>query len=886
MPNLRALFDKRKAEREAGIQHSQAVIEAGERQEDAVAQAVTQSRDLIASQEPGTGESVVAGLGRASQALASLPVQAGKFVGENAGELIRLMAPTAAPIGPVTAPIAHELDAVAAEVAPAVDLAAKPLANLADQQLALQKDMPSQALMAAGMADGFEEADQVREVADRNSVAITVPGTSIRVTPADVMEGGASLVPQLPAAAAGGLPAVILTAMGQSGLGKYAERRDAGESIDAAGEDAAKSAAITGAITALMPGGVEKSLAAMGAGKWGPGTVANFLKSIGTEAFEEGADETLQGAIVDGTPVGEALEQGGAAAIIGGILGGGTNIPGMVRTPEQNIDRLMERGPMDMPQEPVPPQEITAEQQAFEDLNARLVELNEARAAAAQPQSEAHPAPGRIDARDLGELVRQLSDEQVRRSVVEPESAAETPPPEPVAAETDLPPDTPLDTQPEPEPTGFQVGDRVRITKGKRKGQTAEVVDVTEDGRPIVKSDETGRRWGGKSGLTPTNLEKMTEAAAAEGAGDGAALPDQAPASDEATGGDFMPPAEDPAVEGQQAIQLDEARAVEPGPVVEDVSEGQPEWREFSPETGSLGIPRAEMPQIKSEDRGALANFLRARGIEFERTEALPTELKPTQAEFSPKKVQKAREYEGTERAILVSQDGHVIDGHHQWMRNLVDSRTEPMPIIRLGGGVDQVLEQVREFPSSEQDGGATAPTTNEVVEDINPVVDQPVAAEPEPVAAEPAAETAPEPATAEPETVPEPPKTDPEPIEMQGRQTVRQALEQLPEGERGKPVVASRKIRVLAPNSMDTITDDAAVIEPLTGLAFVRGGIKATPDQVAGVRDALPAPASVDGTVTVQSENGPAEIEAKQAIGYLRTRITQLSNLLECLRS
>jgi hypothetical protein len=39
------------------------------------------------------------------------------------------------------------------------------------------------------------------------------------------------------------------------------------------------------------------------------------------------------------------------------------------------------------------------------------------------------------------------------------------------------------------------------------------------------------------------------------------------------------------------------------------------EYTAFADHTGTLGIPRAEMPQIKAEHRGAMVNFLNARGI-------------------------------------------------------------------------------------------------------------------------------------------------------------------------------------------------------------------------------------------------------------------------------
>lgn len=123
------------------------------------------------------------------------------------------------------------------------------------------------------------------------------------------------------------------------------------------------------------------------------------------------------------------------------------------------------------------------------------------------------------------------------------------------------------------------------------------------------------------------------------------------------------------------------------------------EWSEFSPESGTLAIPRAEMPQIKAEHRGAMVNFLNARGIQHEEQTVPAAELKPTQAEFSRQKVEQAKGFTGGDRAILVSSDGHVVDGHHQWLAKR--EAGGDVRVIRLNAPVRDLLPVVAEFPSS-----------------------------------------------------------------------------------------------------------------------------------------------------------------------------------------
>ncbi len=138
---------------------------------------------------------------------------------------------------------------------------------------------------------------------------------------------------------------------------------------------------------------------------------------------------------------------------------------------------------------------------------------------------------------------------------------------------------------------------------------------------------------------------------------------------------------------------------------------GKQGWMFFSKGSGTLGIPRAQMPQIKAEHRGAMVNFLNARGIAHESKEIPARSLKPTQAEFSPEKVKQANEYKGGNRLILVSKDGYILDGHHQWMASF--QKNDSIQAIVLDAPIKKLLQDVKEFPSAKTDN-TTQPTTKE----------------------------------------------------------------------------------------------------------------------------------------------------------------------------
>jgi len=136
-------------------------------------------------------------------------------------------------------------------------------------------------------------------------------------------------------------------------------------------------------------------------------------------------------------------------------------------------------------------------------------------------------------------------------------------------------------------------------------------------------------------------------------------------------------------------------------------SPGESEWVAFPPESHPLGIPRAEMPQVKGDHRGALIQFLDGKGITHETIEGVdPHTLKPTQAEFSTKKTERWKEVrDGTDRSILVSSDNYILDGHHQYVAGM--AMGEPVKIIKFDAPIRELLAATFEFPSAHRSEGA-----------------------------------------------------------------------------------------------------------------------------------------------------------------------------------
>ncbi len=130
------------------------------------------------------------------------------------------------------------------------------------------------------------------------------------------------------------------------------------------------------------------------------------------------------------------------------------------------------------------------------------------------------------------------------------------------------------------------------------------------------------------------------------------------------------------------------------------------EWRMFPPESGTLGIPRAQMPQVAIRLRPAMLAFLETQGISHHREDVAADELKPTQAEYSTVKAERAAglaDDRSDASAVLLSSDGYVLDGHHRWIAKA--QRHQPINVIRFDAPIDRLMDVVREF------SGATVST-------------------------------------------------------------------------------------------------------------------------------------------------------------------------------
>jgi Large polyvalent protein associated domain 39/Large polyvalent protein associated domain 23/ADP-Ribosyltransferase in polyvalent proteins len=158
-----------------------------------------------------------------------------------------------------------------------------------------------------------------------------------------------------------------------------------------------------------------------------------------------------------------------------------------------------------------------------------------------------------------------------------------------------------------------------------------------------------------------------------------------------------LPQAVTPTIAVEVEAEAIDSPATSPAPAPVTATDGDIRW--FAPESGTLGVPREDMPQIAAEHRGALIRFLNARGVSHESDVVEPGGLRPTQATFNERTVREMATRPAGGRSVLVSADGHILDGHHQSLAAHFSER--PIKVIRLNAPISDLLPLAREFPSS-----------------------------------------------------------------------------------------------------------------------------------------------------------------------------------------
>lgn len=124
---------------------------------------------------------------------------------------------------------------------------------------------------------------------------------------------------------------------------------------------------------------------------------------------------------------------------------------------------------------------------------------------------------------------------------------------------------------------------------------------------------------------------------------------------------------------------------------------------------GNLGIPRIKMPQIAEGDLGDFVDYLKEKGVKSQKTVMPVNKLKATQKEINAQKseaiaesIMKGGLRPGT--AVIVSSDGHILDGHHRWAAGLLamsKGKKVTMDVIKVDMPIKKLLDAAYKYPKT-----------------------------------------------------------------------------------------------------------------------------------------------------------------------------------------
>jgi len=138
-----------------------------------------------------------------------------------------------------------------------------------------------------------------------------------------------------------------------------------------------------------------------------------------------------------------------------------------------------------------------------------------------------------------------------------------------------------------------------------------------------------------------------------------------------------------------------------------------------------VGIPREEMPQIKSSDMTEFVQWLKTnKGVDSKTVAMTVDDLKPSQSKINVDKVKgmlakKSIDELSNSKPVLVTEDDYLVDGHHRWFALLVDDSKNTIKSVRVKANFEDFISMANEFPKVSYKSMVDENVVNEILEDI-----------------------------------------------------------------------------------------------------------------------------------------------------------------------
>lgn len=115
----------------------------------------------------------------------------------------------------------------------------------------------------------------------------------------------------------------------------------------------------------------------------------------------------------------------------------------------------------------------------------------------------------------------------------------------------------------------------------------------------------------------------------------------------------------------------------------------------------NLNVPREEMPQIADQHKMGFVDWLEEQGIVVQYMDIPVSLLRSVQDEIDLKKVQHLTDTmpdAAKRKAVIVSKDLHIVDGHHRWLAMLNRDPHQTIAAYRVNLPIKELLAITRNY--------------------------------------------------------------------------------------------------------------------------------------------------------------------------------------------
>ena len=113
-------------------------------------------------------------------------------------------------------------------------------------------------------------------------------------------------------------------------------------------------------------------------------------------------------------------------------------------------------------------------------------------------------------------------------------------------------------------------------------------------------------------------------------------------------------------------------------------------------------LPRHELPQIPTKEVPRFVHFCQENGVPVRAVHIHVMKLLPIQKHLNVDKVKRFLDIKDSYQVpLIISNDNHIVDGHHRWASAAVNDRNAKILCLQFGCDVKELVDLGHQFDGS-----------------------------------------------------------------------------------------------------------------------------------------------------------------------------------------